>query len=94
MAPNSRESLIEYALRRLGKPVIEINVDCEQLEDRLDEALEDLLTEDTADELSDADYYAGWGCSKAEVIGSEEFYGDIYAAWDTDDFEYQQGYYC
>jgi len=40
MAPNSRESLIEYALRRLGKPVIEINVDCEQLEDRLDEALE------------------------------------------------------
>jgi hypothetical protein len=37
--PNSRDSLIEYALRRLGKPVIEINVDCEQLEDRLDEAL-------------------------------------------------------
>jgi hypothetical protein len=40
MAPNSRDSLVEYALRRLGKPVIEINVDCEQLEDRLDEALE------------------------------------------------------
>ena len=40
MPANSRESLIEYALRKLGKPVIEINVDCEQLEDRLDEALE------------------------------------------------------
>lgn len=38
--PNSRDSLIEYGLRRLGKPVIEINVDCEQLEDRLDEALQ------------------------------------------------------
>ena len=39
-APNSRDSLVEYALRRLGKPVIEINVDCKQVEDRLDEALE------------------------------------------------------
>ena len=38
--PNSRDSLIEYGLRRLGKPVIEINVDCSQLEDRLDEALQ------------------------------------------------------
>jgi hypothetical protein len=39
-APNSRDSLIEYCLRRLGDPVIEINVDPDQLEDRLDEALE------------------------------------------------------
>jgi len=36
--PNSRESLKQYALRRLGAPVIEINVDDEQLEDRLDDA--------------------------------------------------------
>lgn len=40
MPPSSRDELIEYALRRLGKPVIEINVDCEQLSDRLDEALQ------------------------------------------------------
>lgn len=39
-APNSRDTLIEYCLRRLGDPVIEINVDPDQLEDRLDEALE------------------------------------------------------
>lgn len=40
MAPvNSRESLKQYALRALGAPVIEINVDDEQLEDRIDEAL-------------------------------------------------------
>jgi len=36
--PNSRENLKQYALRALGKPVIDINVDDDQLEDRLDEA--------------------------------------------------------
>jgi len=39
-APNSRESLIDYALRKLGHPVIQINVDYQQCEDRLDEALQ------------------------------------------------------
>jgi hypothetical protein len=39
-APNSRDSIIDYALRTLGSPVIEINVDREQCEDRLDEALQ------------------------------------------------------
>ena len=38
--PASRGNLKEYALRALGKPVIEINVDDDQLEDRLDEALQ------------------------------------------------------
>tara|TARA_Y100001972_G_scaffold3606_1_gene4048 strand:+ start:915 stop:1724 length:810 start_codon:yes stop_codon:yes gene_type:complete len=38
--PSSRDELIEYALRKLGAPVIEINVDREQAEDRLDEALQ------------------------------------------------------
>jgi hypothetical protein len=38
--PSSREQLKQYALRQLGKPVIEINVDDGQLEDRLDEALQ------------------------------------------------------
>lgn len=38
--PNSRQTLIEYSLRRLGSPVIEINVDWQQCEDRVDEALE------------------------------------------------------
>ena len=33
----SESQLKEYALRNLGKPVIEINVDDAQLEDRLDE---------------------------------------------------------
>lgn len=40
MAVKSRQDLIEYALRALGAPVLEINVDGDQLEDRVDEALE------------------------------------------------------
>jgi hypothetical protein len=38
--PNSRPTLIEYCLRALGDPVIEINVDPDQLEDRVDEAIQ------------------------------------------------------
>ena len=37
---NSRQSLIDYCLRRLGQPVIEINIDDDQLEERVDDALE------------------------------------------------------
>ena len=36
----SRDELSEYCLRRLGAPVIDINVDPDQVEDRIDEALE------------------------------------------------------
>ena len=38
--PNTRQGLIDYCLRALGHPVIEINVDDDQLEDRLDEAIQ------------------------------------------------------
>lgn len=40
MAVSSRQGLKEYCLRELGAPVVEINVDDDQLEDRIDEALE------------------------------------------------------
>ena len=36
----SRETLKQYCLRSLGKPVIEINVEDDQVEDRIDEALQ------------------------------------------------------
>ena len=39
-APTSRATLIDYCKRRLGEPVIEVNVDEDQLEDRVDEALQ------------------------------------------------------
>lgn len=38
--PSSRESLIQYSLRQLGAPVVDINVDWQQCEDRLDDALQ------------------------------------------------------
>ena len=38
-APTTRSAFKEYCLRRLGKPVIEINVDEDQVEDRIDDAL-------------------------------------------------------
>tara|TARA_B100000902_G_scaffold397292_1_gene460597 strand:+ start:1286 stop:2035 length:750 start_codon:yes stop_codon:yes gene_type:complete len=38
--PNSRVTLIDYCLRALGHPVIEINVDDDQVSDRIDEGLQ------------------------------------------------------
>jgi hypothetical protein len=40
MAISSRQGLIDYCLRRLGFPVIEINVDDDQVSDRIDDALQ------------------------------------------------------
>ena len=37
---SSRQGLIDYCLRRLGAPVIEINVDDDQIDDRIDDALQ------------------------------------------------------
>ena len=37
--PSTRAELKEFCLRRLGKPVIEVNIDDDQMEDRIDEAL-------------------------------------------------------
>ena len=37
--PTTRNQFKEYCLRKLGKPVIEINVDDDQVDDRIDEAI-------------------------------------------------------
>jgi hypothetical protein len=37
--PTTKNQFKEYYLRTLGKPVIEINVDDDQVDDRVDEAL-------------------------------------------------------
>ena len=39
-SPNSRQTFIDYCLRKLGEPVIEINVDPDQIEDKVDDALQ------------------------------------------------------
>jgi hypothetical protein len=38
--PTSRDTLITYCLRQLGEPVLEVNVDEDQIQDRVDEALQ------------------------------------------------------
>ena len=38
--PNSKDTFKDYCLRQLGAPVIEVNVDDDQLDDRVDEALQ------------------------------------------------------
>lgn len=41
MPVNSRNELKEYCLRKLGKPLVDINVDDTQIEDRIDDALKE-----------------------------------------------------
>ena len=38
--PNTRQELIDYCLRKLGAPVLEINVADEQIDDLVDDALQ------------------------------------------------------
>jgi len=38
--PSTRQQLIDYCLRRLGAPVLEINVDDEQIDDLVDDAIQ------------------------------------------------------
>ena len=42
--PNSKASLKDWSLRKLGFPVIDINVDDDQVDDRIDEALQYFYT--------------------------------------------------
>lgn len=39
MKPHSRAELRTYCLRKLGSPVVEINIDDDQIEDRIDESI-------------------------------------------------------
>ena len=52
--PASRAELKDYCLRKLGFPVLEINVDDDQIEDSIDDALQYyrclLYTSDAADD--------------------------------------------
>ena len=38
--PASRQELVDYSLRQLGAPVLEINIDDDQLDDLVDDALQ------------------------------------------------------
>lgn len=38
--PSSRDEFTDYCLRRLGAPVLEINVDVDQVDDLIDDAIQ------------------------------------------------------
>ena len=38
--PASRQQLIDYCLRKLGAPVLEINIDDDQIDDAVDDAIQ------------------------------------------------------
>ena len=40
MSVSTRQQLIDYCLRALGEPVVEVNLDDQQIEDRVDEAID------------------------------------------------------
>ena len=42
--PNSKTTLKSWCKRRLGYPVVDINVDDDQIDDRIDEALQYFYT--------------------------------------------------
>lgn len=51
----------------------------------------DMLAEENSS-LTDEDYLAGWGMTRAEVLGFENF-DACYSTFDADDYEYLQGGY-
>lgn len=61
--PSTRQEFIDYCLRKLGYPVIEINVDPDQIEDRVDESIR--MYWDYHFDGSEKTYY------KYQVIGNE-----------------------
>jgi len=62
--PTSRESFKQYCLRKLGKPVIEINVDDDQVDDRISEAL--LYFADYHFDGTDKTYYK-WPVTQTDI---------------------------
>jgi len=52
---SSRQQLIDYCLRRLGEPVIEVNVDEDQIDDKIDDCLQ--LYREFHSDATFRDYY-------------------------------------
>ena len=78
--PASRESIKQYALRALGKPVIEINVDDDELEDRIDkiENRDAPQTEDSIEKVEELyDFLGDVTEVKAEETAPQEDIGAI-----------------
>ncbi len=90
--PSSRSNLKEYALRALGKPVIEINADDDQLEDRIDEALQyfaqyhydGIKRAYLKYQLTQADYDRTTNINSISETGTDSANGSVTTTWYED----------
>lgn len=105
MKIQSREEFTEYCLRRLGKPLIQINIAKEQVEDRVDDALElfklrhfDAMEEtNLVKKISFDEVSQGYIQLPQEVIGVQEVLsvykqGSITDTADLFNFEFMMAY--
>ena len=88
--PNTKATLKDWCLRRLGKPVIEVNVDDDQVDDRLDEALQ-YFSEFHFDgvermylkhQLTSTDVTRAGVASDTTVTAADKVTNSITGAWD------------
>lgn len=97
---STREELVEWCLRKLGKPVININVAPDQIDDRVDEALQvyqekhfDATTEQwIAYKLVQEDIDAGYITlppNVLSVVELQQFTSNVYSSDKMFDFNYQ-----
>lgn len=98
--PTNRDEVAEYALRRLGDPVIQINVSDDQVDDRIDDALA-LFYEDHYDgtekyylkhQITDEDKTNGYITVPDNIVGAIEvfpLYGSGGRVGDIFDIQYQ-----
>jgi len=97
--PTDRASFKEYCLRRLGKPVIEINVDDDQVEDRIDDALQYWFeyhydgseTQYYKYQITDQDRINGYITLPDNIIGAVEIFdiSDQYGVQNMFNIRYQ-----
>lgn len=77
MVPTDRKSLVEYCLRKLGAPVVKINVTDDQVQDRIDEAItrfqsfhqDGQLQWYTSYQIQEGDAANGWIQMTSDIIG-------------------------
>jgi len=83
--PTNREEFINYCIRKLGEPVIKVNVAVEQVEDRVDEALYKFYERNyyavepvfMLYNISDADVNRGYIVLPSDVVGVVDVFRPI-----------------
>ena len=65
--PTTRAQFKDYCLRKLGHPVVQINVDDDQVEDRIDDALQYYIDRHADGCYLDVDIFCNKGLDQVEI---------------------------